>query len=124
MLPNWTYALPIQNYSLNKSSLVSPLPESVCQLCHLVQMTLCSIVFVQVPFWPSVIFGKVVCATILLTKIAKLRQSCDSFCVHNLQKTTFVCTIATANFFFALLQLLTFVCTIATANFCLNYCNC
>ena len=24
--------------------------------------------------------------------------SCDSFCVHNLQETTFVCTIATDNF--------------------------
>ena len=31
-------------------------------------------------------------------KIAKLRQSCDSFCVHNLQETTFVCTIETYNF--------------------------
>ena len=33
-------------------------------------------------------------------KIAKLCQSCDSFCVHNLQETTFVCTIATDNFCF------------------------
>ena len=33
-----------------------------------------------------------------------MRQSCDSFCVHNLQETTFVCTIA-------------------TYNFCLHYCN-
>ena len=31
-------------------------------------------------------------------KITKLRQSCDSFCVHNMQETTFVCTIATDNF--------------------------
>ena len=31
-------------------------------------------------------------------KIVKLRQSCDSFCVHNMQETTFVCTIATDNF--------------------------
>ena len=44
-----------------------------------------------------------------LSKIAKLRQSC----VHNLQKTTFVCTIATDNFCF---QLLTFVCLIAIAK--------
>ena len=37
-------------------------------------------------------------------KIAKLRQSCDRFCVHNLYETTFVFTIA-------------------TDNFCLHYCN-
>ena len=52
-----------------------------------------------------------------------MRQSCDSFCVHNLRKTTFVCTIATDNF----------VCTTAIdnilsttpiVNFCMPYCNC
>ena len=37
-------------------------------------------------------------------KILILRQSCDSFCVQNLQETTFVCPIA-------------------TDNFCLHYCN-
>ena len=31
-------------------------------------------------------------------KIAKLRQSCDSFCVHNMQET-FVCTIASDDFY-------------------------
>ena len=30
-------------------------------------------------------------------KISKLRQSCDSFCVHNLQETTFICIIAIEN---------------------------
>ena len=58
-------------------------------------------------------------------KIAKLRQSCDSFCVHNMHETTFVCTIAIDNFclhyynwqlLFALLQLITFVCTTAIDN--------
>ena len=59
-------------------------------------------------------------------KILILRQSCDSFCVHNLQETTFVCTTTLDNFclhycnqqklFYALLQLLTFVCTIAIAS--------
>ena len=52
-------------------------------------------------------------------KISKLRQSCDTFCVHNLQETTFVCAID--NFLcnsaiynlYALLQFLTFVCPIA-----------
>ena len=57
-------------------------------------------------------------------KIAKLRQSCDSFCVHNMHETTFVCTIAINNVclhyynwqhLFALLQLITFVCTAITA---------
>ena len=52
-------------------------------------------------------------------KIAKLRQSCDSICVHNLhrqpllallQLITFVCTTVINNFY-ALRQLLTFVCT-------------
>ena len=33
-----------------------------------------------------------------LLKKKKLSQSCDIFCVHNLQETTFVCTIATDNF--------------------------
>ena len=37
-------------------------------------------------------------------KIAILRQSCDSFCVHKLQETTFVCNIA-------------------IDNFCLHYCS-
>ena len=31
-------------------------------------------------------------------KIAKLRQICDSFCVPNLEETTFVCIIAIDNF--------------------------
>ena len=39
-----------------------------------------------------------------IRKIAKLRQWCDNFCVHNSQETTFVFTIA-------------------TDNFCLHYCN-
>ena len=52
-------------------------------------------------------------------KIAKLRQSCDNFCVHNLhrqpllallQLITFVCTNAINNF----------VCTASIVNFCLH----
>ena len=55
-------------------------------------------------------------------KISILRQSCYSFCVHNLQETTFVCTIATYNFCLHYCNwkhfkhLLTFVCLIAIAN--------
>ena len=58
-------------------------------------------------------------------KIAKLRQSCDSFCVHKMHETTFVCLFAIDNFclhyynwqlLFALLQLITFVCTTAIDN--------
>ena len=41
-----------------------------------------------------------------IPKIAKLRQSCDSFCVHKLQETTL----------FALLQQITFVCRTAIEN--------
>ena len=47
-------------------------------------------------------------------KIAKLRQSCDSFCVHNLQKITFVCTTAIDNI----------LSTTPIVNFCMPYCNC
>ena len=71
-------------------------------------------------------------------KIAKLRQSCDSFCVQNLQETTIVYTIATDNFclhycnwnhfkhysncqlLHAILQLATFL---WNNNFCMDYCN-
>ena len=51
------------------------------------------------------------------TKIAKLRQSCDSFCMHKLQETIFYCTIEINNCFihccnyqllYALLQFSTF----------------
>jgi len=57
------------------------------------------------------------------TKISKLRQCCDSFCVHNLQETTL----------FALLQLIGFVCNCSIENilsntpivvFCIHDCNC
>ena len=58
-------------------------------------------------------------------------QCCDSFCVHNLQKTTSVCTI-NWQLLFVLLQLVTFICTCtidtflyttAIVNFCMYYCN-
>ena len=65
-------------------------------------------------------------------KVTKSRQSCDSFWVHNLQETTFVCTISIYNFclhfcnwqlFYALLQLLTFKCTFTIANILWNMAN-
>ena len=73
-----------------------------------------------------------------LVKIAELRQSCDIFCVHNFQETTFVCTIVTDNFclhdyngkhfkhcsysylLYALLQFPTFL---WNNNFYMDYCN-
>ena len=51
---------------------------------------------------------------LIKVKGAKLRQSCDSFCVYNLQETSFVCTIIIDNFF---------KCTIAYDNLNLYYCN-
>ena len=86
----------------------------------------------------------------LTQKIAKLRRSCDSFCVHKLQETTFVCNIAIdkfclhycilqlffvqqlstflciiliANVFYWLLQLRSIVWAVAFKNFCMHYCN-
>ena len=58
-----------------------------------------------------------ICESKIVKKIAKLRQSCDSFCVHMLQKTNVDCTIAIDNCFihycnyqllYVLLQFLTF----------------
>ena len=46
------------------------------------------------------------------SKIEKLRQSCDSFYVDNLQETPFVCTTTID----------IFLCT-ANVNFCLPYCK-
>ena len=43
-----------------------------------------------------------------------MRQRCDSFCVHNLQETTFVCTTAIEST----------LRTTPTVNFCMPYCNC
>ena len=57
------------------------------------------------------------------TKIAKLRQSCDSFCMQQLQMTTFVCNNCKWHLLYALLQLTTFVCNIVIDNFCLCYCK-
>ena len=64
-------------------------------------------------------------------KFAKLRRSCDSFCVHNLEETTIVCTIAIDNFYLQycnlqivcrLLELLTFVCAISIHHFWMDNC--
>ena len=57
-----------------------------------------------------------------------MRRSCDSFCVHKLQKTTFV---AIDNFclhyciwqLFFVPQLSTFLCNILIANVFIEYCN-
>ena len=50
-------------------------------------------------------------------KIAKLRRSCDSFCVHNLQSKTFVCPIVIDS-------PLELECSIITKfSFCLHECN-
>ena len=62
---------------------------------------------------------------IWIKKIAKLRQSCNSFCVHNLQQTTFVCICTLDNFWLHYCnQQKLFLCTTAIVNFCLHYCNC
>ena len=53
-----------------------------------------------------------------------MRRSCDSFCVHKLQETTFVCNIAIDKFclhycilqLFFVQQLSTFLCIILIAN--------
>ena len=58
-------------------------------------------------------YGERYCPVNKCIKIARLRRSCDSFCVHNLQETTL----------FAKLQLITFVCTSAIDNFFM-YSNC
>ena len=58
--------------------------------------------------WSRYGFARVL---VYVRKIAKLRRSCDSFCVHKLQETTL----------FALLQQITFVCRTAIENiFCTN----
>ena len=51
-----------------------------------------------------------------------MRQSCDSFCVHNLQEITFVCTIATDNFCLHHYNWKHFK-TTPIINFCMPYCN-
>ena len=56
-------------------------------------------------------------------KIAKLRQSCDSFCVHNLKEITFVCSIATDNFCFHNCKW-KHLSPPPIVNFCMPYCNC
>ena len=43
-----------------------------------------------------------------------MRQSCDSFCVHNWQETTLVCTTAIENI----------LSTTPIVGFCMPYCNC
>ena len=60
-----------------------------------------------------------------------MRRSCDSFCVHKLQETTFVCNIAIDNFclhyciwqLFFIPQLSTFLCIILIANVFIEYYN-
>ena len=64
-------------------------------------------------------------------KIAKFRWSCDSFCVHKLQETTFICNIAIHNLglhycmwqLFYVSQLSTFLCIILIANVFIEYWN-
>ena len=60
-----------------------------------------------------------------------MRRSCDSFCVHKLQETTFVCNIAIDNFclhyciwqLFFVPQLSTSLCIILIADVFIEYCN-
>ena len=60
--------------------------------------------------WPNFWFWK----WLIEVKIAKLRQSCDSFCLQQLQMTTFVCNNCKWQLLYA---------TIENDIFCMHYCN-
>ena len=53
-------------------------------------------------------------------KNAKLRQSCDSFCMHNLQLITFACIFLQLINFVRTTVIDNFLCTTAIFNFCMH----
>ena len=53
-----------------------------------------------------------------------MHQSCDSFCVHNLRETTFLCAVVIVNFSLCYCNWKHFMqCTIAIANNFMEYCK-